>query len=143
MPSVAAVVAIEALAKPAKRQPQIKWNGVAANAYLRPHERMARYASSLFGLDAGDAMEAITSPNTKIHIGIKRRAMDMLFPKERPLPLRIPDVDSPEAYNAALKLIHEAWNTGQISPGEAESCQRLVNGRYRGWVKAQAAGRSG
>ena len=45
----------------------------------------------------------------------------------------IPDIKSPEAFDAALAVVHEAWTNGQISPAEAESCQRLINGRYRGW----------
>ena len=36
-----------------------------------------------------------------------------------------------------MDAIHDAWAGGQISPAEAESCQRLVLNRYRGWVKAE------
>lgn len=121
-------------------KPTPRWNGVPARSYVRPHERLAKYAGSLFGLDAADAMNALAAPN-KMDRGLKRRAMDMLFPRDRPIPLAIPDIESAAAYNTALKTIHEAWNCGKVSPSEAESCMRLVNSRYRGWLKSKAGAR--
>ena len=105
---------------------------------LKPHERVKAQAEMVHGQTAAEALEVLIRPNNKIDRGMARRAMDALFPKDRPLPLKIPDVESPEAFNAALKVIHHAWNEGQISPSEAETCMRLINARYRGWIKAQA-----
>jgi hypothetical protein len=50
----------------------------------------------------------------------------------------MPPPTTPDTLDAAMDAIHNAWTGGQISPTEAESCQRLINGRYRGWIRAQA-----
>jgi hypothetical protein len=105
---------------------------------LKPNERVKAQADIVYGQTAADALDALIRPNSKMDRGVARRAIEMLFPKDRPVALALPDANSPEAFNRAMKLIHEAWTSGRISPSEAESCQRLVNARYRGWIKAQA-----
>ena len=64
--------------------------------------------------------------------------MDVLFPKDRPIALAIPDANSPEAFNQGMGLIHEAWTSGRISPREARTCQSLVQRRYNGWLRSKA-----
>jgi hypothetical protein len=90
------------------------------------------------GEKASAALAVLFNPRTVMHTTMRRRALDMLFPKDRPVPLAIGDIESPATYNAALKVVHSAWTSGQISPAEAESCMRLVNARYRGWLKSRA-----
>jgi hypothetical protein len=70
--------------------------------------------------------------------GAVRRTLDMLFPREWPLRLAIPDINSPAAFDNALAIAHAAWTEGRISPAEARTCQELCEHRYRGCIKAQA-----
>jgi hypothetical protein len=114
--------------------------GAAANhcyAVPKPFEKIGAYAAEVLGKAAGEAIAAIANPRNALHPGIRRRTLDMLFPRERPLKLAIPDIKGPEAYDQALAVVHAAWTSGQISPAEAETCMRLVHSRYRGWVKAE------
>jgi hypothetical protein len=104
----------------------------------RPHLRIAEYASQLMGAKAAAALAVLFNPRTGMHQSMRRRALDMLYPKDRPVPLAIGDIKSPSAYDHALEVVHLAWTSGQISPAEAESCMRLVNARYRGWLKSRA-----
>jgi hypothetical protein len=61
----------------------------------------------------------------------------MLFPRERPIRLAIPDINSPERFDAAMAMVHEAWTDGRISPPEARTLQELCEHRYRAWIKVQ------
>lgn len=105
---------------------------------LKPHERVKAMAEIVYGQTAADALEALIRPNSKMDRGVARRAMEMLFPKDRPLAMELPDSNSPEAFNEATRLIHEAWTSGKISPQEALTCQELVERRYKAWLKYQA-----
>jgi len=142
------VVADEIIAAPAvsgNRQasgrPGGRWNGVAASSYQRPHQKMAEYAAQLFGPAAHSAMEAITNPDTKVDRGLRRRAMDMFFPHDRPITLDVPNPLDPDSLDAAMDAIHEACFSGKISPDEALTCQALVRNRYAAMVRAKS-GRS-
>ena len=105
---------------------------------LKPHERVKAQAELVHGQTSAEALEALIRPNNKIDRGVARRALDLLFPKDRPVALAIPDANSPEAFNAAMGLIHAAWTDGRISPREARTCQGLVQRRYDGWLRAKA-----
>jgi hypothetical protein len=105
---------------------------------LLPHERVNAMADATYGQSATDALEALIRPNSKMDRGLARPALDLLFPKDRPVALGIPDANSPEAFNQAMKLMHEAWTSGRISPQEAEVCVSLVNARYRAGLRAEA-----
>jgi hypothetical protein len=105
---------------------------------LKPHVRITAMAEVGYGQTAADALEALIRPDSKIDRGIARRALEMMFPKDRPLVLNLPDAKSPEAFNQATRLIHEAWSSGKISPQEARTCQELVERRYKAWLKYQA-----
>ena len=101
----------------------------------KPHERVKAMAEIVYGQTAADALDALIRPNSRMNRGVARRAMEMLFPKDRPVALAIPDANSPEAFNQAMKLIHDAWTSGKISPQEALTCQDLVERRYKAWLK--------
>ena len=105
---------------------------------LKPHERVKAQAELVHGETSADALEALIRPTSKMDRGVARRAMDMLFPRERPIRMAIPDIESAESFNAALKAVHLAWTGGQISPSEARQRQELCEHRYRGWLKSQA-----
>ena len=72
-----------------------------------------------------DALDALLRPDSKMDRGLARRALDALFPKDRPLQLAIPRPTTPDTLDAAMDAIHDAWTGGQISPAEALTCQRL------------------
>ena len=115
--------------------------GARANACYRhrkPFERIAAYAGEVLGAAAGDAIGAIANPRNALHPGIRRRTLDMLFPRERPIRMAIPDIKSPELFDQAMAMVHEAWTDGRISPPEARTLQELCEHRYRAWIKAQA-----
>ena len=115
--------------------------GAAANrcyAVPKPFEKIGAYAAEVLGTAAGEAIAAIANPRNALHPGIRRRTLDMLFPRERPIRMEIPDIESAESFNAALKAVHLAWTGGQISPSEARQLQELCEHRYRGWLKSQA-----
>jgi hypothetical protein len=105
---------------------------------LKPQERVKMRAELVHGQTAADAVEALIRPNSKMDPGMTRRAIDVLFSKERPMTLPIADPCSPAALNQAMSAIHEAWITGRITPQEALTCQRLVESRYRAWLDAKA-----
>ena len=104
----------------------------------KPHIKVVEYAREIMGDRAAVALEAISNPRSRMHTAIKRRAIDMLFPRERPIRMEIPDIESAEGFNAALKAVHLAWTGGQISPTEARQLQELCEHRYRGWLKSRA-----
>src|SRR5215208_7058564 len=62
---------------------------------LKPHERVKVQAELVHGQTAADALEALIRPNSKMDPGMTRRALDVLFSKERPLTLPIADPSSP------------------------------------------------
>jgi hypothetical protein len=108
------------------------------NQQPKPHRRIAAYAGTTMGAAAADAMAAITNPRNALEGGIRRRAIDMLFPKDRLLRLDVPDVRGPEDFDRALSVVHDARVAGTISPNEARICQELVEHRYHGWLQARA-----
>src|SRR5688572_13058369 len=63
---------------------------------LKPHERVKAQAELVHGQTSAEALEALIRPNSKIDRGAARRALDLLFPKDRPVALAIPDANSPE-----------------------------------------------
>jgi hypothetical protein len=103
----------------------------------RSHERVKAMAEFVHGQTSADALEALLRPNNKMDRGAVRRALDMLFPRERPIRLAIPDINSPERFDAAMAMVHEAWTDGRISPPEARTLQELCEHRYGAWIKVQ------
>ena len=83
-------------------------------------------------------MEAITNPDTKVDKGIRRRALEMFFPKDRPLTMDVPLPLDPDSLDAAMSAIHVACFAGKISPGEALTCQAVVRNRYAAMVRAKS-----
>jgi len=105
---------------------------------LKPHERVKAMAEIAYGQSAADALEALIRPNSKMDRGVARRAMEVLFPKDRPLQLQLPDATTPDALDLSMSLIRRAWTGGQITLSEAEACQRLVRAQYRASITAKA-----
>jgi len=105
---------------------------------LKPHERVKAMAEVVHGQTAAEALEALIGPNNRMDRGLARRALDALFPKDRPLQLAVPNPRDPDSLEAAMDVIHDAWTEGRISPSEAETCMRLVNSRYRAVLRAKA-----
>jgi hypothetical protein len=112
--------------------------GAAANhcyAVPKPFEKIGAYAAEVLGKAAGEAIAAIANPRNALHPGIRRRTLDMLFPRERPLKLAIPDIKGPEAYDQALAVVHarSPWCT---RPGPAARSARPRPRPACGWCTA-------
>ena len=105
----------------------------------RPHEHVHAWAAKLLGGSVGRAFAGIFRPDSKIDRGLARRVADAMLPKERPVPLAVPDINGPVSQSRAAALVYNAVRTGEITPREALVWFEIIDQRYQSWNKEYAA----
>lgn len=105
----------------------------------RPHEHVHAWAAKLLGDSVGRAFAGIFRPDSKIDRGLARRVADAMLPKERPVPLAVPDINGPVSQDRATALVYNAVRTGTITPREALIWFEIIDRRYQSWIKEYGA----
>lgn len=100
----------------------------------RPHEHVHAWATKLLGESVGRAFAGIFRPDSKLDRGLTRRVADAMLPKERPVPLTVPDINGPKDQAHATAVVYDAARTGTITPHEATVWFEIIDRRYRSWV---------
>jgi hypothetical protein len=104
----------------------------------RPHEHVHAWAAKLLGDSVGRAFAGIFRPDSKIDRGLARRVADAMLPKERPVPLAVPDINGPKDQERAAAVVYDAVRTGTITPHEALVWFEIIERRYQAWVTEYA-----
>ena len=105
---------------------------------VAPHRRIKAMVEVTYGQTAADAFDGLIRPSAKLDRFVVRRMLDALFPTARPIQLALPDATTPDTLDLSMSMIRAAWTSGQITPSEAEACQRLVRAQYRASISAKA-----
>ena len=124
---------------PKRRQPYRHPKGyrVSPPAYQRVHA----WAETVLGADAGRAFSALFVPTSRSRIDkmLRRRVLDALLPKDRPVRLDLPDITGPDTQDQATAIVYAAARDGTITLAEAEAWLRIIEARYESWLRQRTS----